>query len=293
MEKKDLINLLALAGLWGASFLFMRIAAPEFGPVAMVQLRITIAALCLTPIMLIKYRHQVRWAHVPHYIFLGVSNSALPFVLLGFATLHVSAGFTSILNAAVPLWSAIIAALWLGDWLNRWQTVGLLIGFLGVSILIVSKGEFSLSGPTLAIMAALTATLSYGFSANYTKRFMTGVQPMVLAAASQIAAALALAPFTWSYMPQGDISMAAWTSVIVMGVFSTALAYIIFYGLLSRIGPTKTVTVTYLIPVFAMFWGYVILDEPVTIYMLSGCLVVFAGTALTNSLIKPKLATAQ
>ncbi|OZG73745.1 hypothetical protein BTA51_07995 [Hahella sp. CCB-MM4] len=287
MTAKDSLILTFLAAIWGASFLFMRVAVPEFGPIAMIQLRIGIAALCLLPFLLWRYRNKIDWSRLPHYIVLGITNSALPFTLLGFATVHVSAGYTSLLNSSVPLWSAIVGALWLGDWLTRWQLGGIMLGFLGVFILVLGKGELSFSGPTMAIIACTLATMSYGVSANYTKRYLSGTQPIVLATMSQATAAILMLPLTWLYWPSQTISSTAWVFVTALGAVCTAFAYILFYGLISRVGPTKTVSVTFLVPVFAMLWGHVYLAEQITAYMLVGCLVILIGTAFTIGLIAP------
>ncbi len=287
MNIRDSFILTFLAAIWGASFLFMRVAVPEFGPIAMIQMRIGIAALCLLPFLLLRYRKQIDWTKLPHFIVLGITNSALPFTLLGFATIHVSAGYTSLLNSSVPLWSAIVAAIWLGDWLTKWQIGGIALGFLGVVILVVGKGEMSFSGPTLAIISCTLATMSYGVSANYTKRYLTGIHPMVLATMSQATAAIAMLPLCWFYWPTTPVSTEAWIYVGILGSLCTAFAYILFYGLISRVGPTKTVSVTFLVPVFAMLWGYALLSETITVYMAIGCAVILLGTAFTTGLIAP------
>ncbi|WP_020409786.1 DMT family transporter [Hahella ganghwensis] len=162
-----------------------------------------------------------------------------------------------------------------------------MLGFAGVFILVLGKGELNFSGPTLAIIACTLATMSYGISANYTKRYLTGVHPMVLATMSQATAAIAMLPLAWYYWPSQPVSSTAWLSVTALGSVCTAFAYILFYGLISRIGPTRTVSVTFLVPVFAMLWGYLFLAEQVTTYMMVGCLVILIGTAFTIGLITP------
>ena len=279
MEKRDIINLVILAALWGSSFLFMRVAAPEFGPIAMIQVRIVVGALFLLPLVFVRYRNELKLKDTHHYIFVGATNSALPFCLLGFSTLHLSAGYTSILNSVVPIWSAIIGMIWLKDILTRTQLIGLVTGMIGVAVLISGKGSLTLSGPTLAILAAILATISYGISANYTKKHMGHIKPILIATMSLFWGSIVLIPFTIGSMPEQPISIRSWIGVIFMGVFCTAVAYIIFYGLISRVGPTKTVTVTYLVPVFGMFWGAVFLDEAITAQMIIGCIIILLGTS--------------
>ncbi|MCP5206245.1 MAG: DMT family transporter [Hahellaceae bacterium] len=288
LEKKDALTLAFLAAIWGGSFLFMRVAVPDFGPIALVQLRIGIAAIFLLPLLLLKHRRKINWQHLPHYLFLGITNSALPFCLLAYATVYLSAGYTSLLNSSVPLWSAVVAAVWMRDWLNSWQIAGLLLGFIGVCVLVAARGSLELSGPTLAIVAAVLATISYGVSANYTKRYLTGSHPIVLASMSQITAAIVLLPLTWFYWPTGTISQTSWVNVFLLGSVCTAFAYILFYGLIARVGPTKTVTVTFLVPVFAMSWGALILQEAITLPMIIGCIIILSGTALVTGIIGRK-----
>ncbi len=253
----------------------------------MIQFRIAIAALCLLPVFLYRYRTRLSWQLMGHLTLVGLTNSAIPFCLLAYATLHVSAGYTSLLNSSVPLWSAIIAAVWLGDWLTRWQVVGIALGFLGVFVLVLGKGELSFTGPTLAIIAATLATISYGYSANYTKRYLTGVPVMVIVTISLVVSSLCMLPFTWYYWPSHEIQASSWWNVLILGAVCTALAYLFFYGLMSRVGPTKTVSVTFLVPAFGVFWGYWFLDESITIHMIIGCAIIFSGTALAIGLYKP------
>jgi drug/metabolite transporter (DMT)-like permease len=238
--------------------------------------------------LLLKHQRNVVWKHLPHYLFLGITNSALPFCLLSYATVYLSAGYTSLLNSSVPLWSALVAAVWMRDWLNSWQIGGLLLGFVGVCVLVMARGSLDLSGPTLAIIAAVLATISYGVSANYTKRYLTGSHPIVLAAMSQITAAIVMLPLTYIYWPTGDISITSWVNVFLLGAVCTAFAYTLFYGLIARVGPTKTVTVTFLVPVFAMTWGAVILQEAITLPMIIGCTIILSGTALVTGIVGRK-----
>lgn len=265
----------------------MRVAAPEFGPIALIQLRVAIAALCLLPLLLYRYRSHLAWHTVPHLLVVGITNSALPFTLLAFATLHVSAGYTSLLNSSVPMWSALIAAIWLRDWLTRWQVFGVIVGFLGVLVLVQGRGQLNLEGPTLAIIACTGATFSYGLSANYTKRYLTGVHPVVMATLSQLFAALAMLPLTYYHWPEGPISAISWFYVALLGSLCTAFAYILFYRLIINVGPTRTVSVTLLVPVFAMLWGALLLDEKISSHMAVGCAIILTGTLFTLQILDP------
>jgi drug/metabolite transporter (DMT)-like permease len=231
MKPRDLLDLLLLAALWGGSFLFMRVAAPEFGPQALIELRVGIAAVFLLVVLAARGRLGLLRAHAVPMTVIGVINSALPFTLLAYATLSVTAGFASLLNATSPLWGAIVAWIWLRERLTPWRIAGLAIGFAGVLLLAWGKVSFKPSGSGLAIAAALVATLSYGIAASYTRRRLAGVDPLAVATGSQIGAALVLAPLALLAWPARPVSAAAWASVVVMGVACTGIAYILYFRL--------------------------------------------------------------
>ncbi|MDK2124742.1 DMT family transporter [Parachitinimonas caeni] len=295
MKTRDIAEMLILAALWGASFMFMRLAAPEFGPVVLIELRVALAALCLIPVLWWR-RGQIHLkGNWPALAIVGITNSALPFCLLAFATLYVTGGFASILNATTPLWGAAIAWIWLGDRLSGSRVVGLLVGFCGVLLLVWNKLHFSAGGAALAVPAALLATSMYGFAANYTKQRLTGVNSLAVATGSLICAALLLLPAAIALWPQHPVSARAWMAVIIMAIASTGLAYILYFRLLARIGPAKVMTVTFLIPLFGVLWGALFLNEQPTLNMLAGSLVILLGTALAAGLVSlpGKLATAR
>jgi drug/metabolite transporter (DMT)-like permease len=285
MRTRDLLELLVLAAIWGGSFLFMRVAAPEFGPVPLVALRVGIAALCLVPFALVRARGALRGRAVPVAV-VGVINSALPFSLLAFATLSVTAGLASILNATSPLWGALVAHLWLKDRLTRGRVLGLALGLAGVTVLFWGRASFKPGGSGLAVIAALAATLSYGVAASYTKRRLTGANPLAVAAWSQFAAAVLLAPGALLLWPAHAISLRSWGAVLGLGVACTGFAYVIYYRLIAHIGPARAIAVTFLVPPFAIAWGGLFLGESVSPRMIAGALVVLAGTALTTGVVR-------
>jgi drug/metabolite transporter (DMT)-like permease len=215
----------------------------------------------------------------------GVTNSALPFCLLAFASLSLTAGFTSLINASVPLWAALIGLVWLRASMNGAQWFGLALGVVGMVILTWGKVDFKPGGSGVAILAGLIATCSYGFSTHYAKKRLTAVPPLGVATGSQTAAAIVLLPLTVWFWPQANPSVGAWVSLILLGTFSTALAYILYFRLIAGLGGQKASTVTFVIPVFASLWGWAFLRETVTLTMLVGGSVVLLGTALTLGLL--------
>lgn len=285
MRARDGIELLILAAVWGASFLFMRVAVPELGPIALIWLRVGIAAACLLPVALLRGRDALRGRRFPVAV-VGAINSAIPFCLLAYATLSITAGLASILNATSPLWGALVAHYWLRDRLTRSRAIGLALGFAGVVFLVWGRASFRAGGAGLAVVAALAATLSYGVAASYTKRKLTGVDPLALAAGSQLAAALLLAPAAVALWPGHPVSHRAWGAVLGLGVACTAFAYVLYFRLIAHVGPARAIAVTFLIPPFALAWGGFFLGEPLTARTVAAACVILAGTALATGLVK-------
>jgi drug/metabolite transporter (DMT)-like permease len=289
VKTSDIAELIALAAIWGASFLFMRIGVVEFGPLALTALRVTGATLCLLPLVLWHGHIPTLRTHWKAIAIVGLFNSALPFVLFGIAALAINAGLSSIFNATAPLWGAVIAWLWMRDKLSASRVLGLVIGFVGVVFLAWDKasfkpGEHGVSAG-LAIGACLLATLCYGFAANYTKQRLAGVPPLAVAAGSQAAAsAVLLLPALW-HPPSVMPGAAAWGSVAVLAVLCTAIAYLLYFRLIAHIGAPRAITVTYLIPVFAVLWGALWLREEITLSMAAGCAIILVGTALASGLV--------
>ena len=286
MKGRDLIDLVALGFLWGASFLFMRIAGPEFGAFALVEVRVVIAALVLLPLLLARGQGSELTDNWVTLGILGVHNTALPFILLTWATLFLSAGIAGILNATAPIFTAIIAWAWLGERLTIGRTAGLLVGTVGVWLLVRDKVGASMGDTTLAVIAALGGAFLYGVGGNFTRRYARHVKPLALATGSQIGAALVLLPVAVLTWPEASVSLIAWAAAITMGLFSTALAYILYFRLIANTGPTNAITVTYLIPLFAMLLGALVIDEPITGSMVAGCTVILLGTALATGLLR-------
>lgn len=281
-----LADFLLLAAIWGASFLFMRLAAAELGPLPTAALRVAIASLFLLPILLVKGHWPALRQHWRPVLFAGILNSGIPFALYAFAVLHISTGLSSILNATVPLFGALVAWLWLSDKPGWSRSVGLAIGFGGVVLLAGGQASFkpNASGvaPAWAVLACLAATTCYALAASFTKKHMPSMPPLVAATGSQIGATLALAlPALW-FRPDHMPSASAWGALLVVGVLCTGVAYVLYFRLIDRAGPAKALTVTFLIPVFAIAYGVLLLDEHVTSWMLICGGVILLGTALSS-----------
>lgn len=280
MKRADVLELLLLAAIWGASFLFMRLAAPEFGPVATAALRVLGASLLLLPLLAWRPGLGELRQHWPALVLVGLLNSALPFALFSYAALSINAGLSSILNATTPMWAALVAWAWLGQRLDGSRLLGLALGFAGVVLLAWDKASFKPGGSGLALLACLGATLCYGLAANATKRFLGGVSALAVATGSQLSAALMLALPAWALRPASLPGPSAWVALVLLALLCTGLAYILFFRLMQRVGPTNTISVTFLIPLFALLWGGLFLGERLNLNMVLGGLVVLLGTAL-------------
>ncbi|RLA27648.1 MAG: EamA/RhaT family transporter [Gammaproteobacteria bacterium] len=287
MRIRDVVDLLVLAALWGASFIFMRIAAPELGPFVLGFLRAVIAALFLLPFLLVRAGTAELKKHWKKLAMVGILNSAIPFFLLAFATLSLSGGFASIINATAPLWAAVIAWIWLSEKLDGSRTAGLIIGFAGVVVLVWNKQGINLPGALLAVLAAISAAFFYGLGANFTKRYMQGINTLVVAAGSMVGAAIVLLPGAMLYWPGDPVSIKAWVAISIMGIASTGIAYVLYFRLIVNVGPAKAITVTYLIPAFAVIWGAMFIDEKLTMNMVIGCAIILTGTALATGILSP------
>lgn len=285
VKPRDLIELFLLAAIWGGSFLLMRIAAPAFGPLALIELRVGLAALVLIPVLALQGGVGQLFSRWRVLLVVGLTASALPFVLYAWATLSVTAGFASVINATTPMFTALVAWIWLKDKLSAAALAGMLIGVLGVVILVWGKVSFKDGGSGWAVLACLGATLSYGIAGSFTKRYLVGVAPMVTAAGSQLYAALILLPLAVLWWPQKNPAASDWSAAVLLAVLCSGLAYVLFFRLMSRLGPTRTVTVTFLIPVFGMLWGASFLDEHISLPMLAGCAVILLGTGLATGVV--------
>jgi drug/metabolite transporter (DMT)-like permease len=277
-----------LAALWGASFLFMRLGASEFGPLPTAGLRVALATVFLWPIMLRQGHLGAFRQHWRPIMLAGVINSAIPFALFAWAVMHIATGLTSILNATVPLFGALIAWMWLGDRITRLRWAGLALGFAGVALLAwraPAGTGFKTDSAMWAIGACLLASSFYGLSASFTRRYLTGVPPLANAAGSQLGAALGLAlPTVWLWPTQMP-GLRAWAAIAAIAVLCTGIAYILYFRLIQHAGPSRALAVTFITPVFAVLYGVLFLGERVTLWMLACAVVIVCGTLLSTGLI--------
>lgn len=298
MSGASIIDFVVLAAIWGSSFLFMRYAVVDFGVAGTAATRVAIAAAVLVPLMLWRGLGPQFRRHWKAICLIGMLNSGIPFLLFAFALLSITTGLSAILNATVPLFGALVAWVWLKDRPTGSRVLGLVIGFAGVALLAWDKASFKpgASGlaPAWAVLACLLATVCYAIAASATKRWLTGIPPLVTATGSQVGATLGLAlPALW-LRPAAMPGAQAWLAVLILGVLCTGIAYILYFRLIEQAGPARALAVTFAVPVFAILYGALFLGEQVTPWMLLCGAVIICGTALSTGLLKlPALRTRQ
>lgn len=281
----SLVELIILGAVWGGSFLFTRVAGPEFGVPALVAVRVLISMLILLPFVLPASRREKlrgRWGHV---IALGLMNTSIPFMLLAYTAVTIGAGFASILNATATLFAAVIARVWLGDKLTVAKVLGLALGIAGVTLLVWDKVHLKPDGLALPVLSGLAGAMLYGLSVNFTKRYTSDIPALTLAGGSQIGAGVMMLPIALAFLPVSMPSVNAWGAAAVLGVVCTGIAYVMFFRLFAKIGASKAITVAFLIPMFGVLWGWLFLHEQVTGVMLGGAALVIGGLGLTTGLI--------
>lgn len=287
MNKSLRADFALLAAMWGSSFLFMRMGALEFGPFATAGLRVGFAAIAMLPLLFLRCDWQLIRQRAWPLLAVGLLNTAIPFTFYGYALLHISTGLTAILNASVPLFGALVAWLWLRETPGRWRSVGLVLGFLGIALLSWKKVSLGGSQTGWAVLACLGSTLCYGIAASCTRKYLAGMPPLDITSGSLFGAALVYALPTALSWPEHSPGTSAWGALLALGLLCTAWAYVLFYRLIAEAGPAKALTVTFMVPLFALLYGAVLLGETVTPWMLGCGLVILLGVALATEFLQP------
>ena len=265
------LELCVLGAIWGASFMFMRVAAPEFGATPLVAIRLGLGALILLPFLWIERRAFPRqlW---PRLALIGAINSAIPFTLFAWAAQRAPAGVGAITNSMAVLFTALVAFLFYGERIGGRRVVALVAGFAGVIVL--ASGKVAGASIGLPVAAGTFAAFLYGIGGNLVKRHLAGLPATAVAAATLSCATLLSAPFAIAQWPQHAVSAKSWVAVTLLGVLCTGIAFVMYYRLIARIGASRAATTTYLVPLFGVGWAWLLLDEPLTVAMgIAGALI--------------------
>ena len=295
MGSKDWAMLLSLSFLWGGSFFFVGVAVTELPPLTIVALRVGIAAMILWLTLSLSQHQAPRTAKLWRDLFvMALLNNVIPFSLIVWGQTHIASGLASILNATIPLFTVVIAGWLLPDeQMTARKVSGVAIGFFGVIVLMGPSSLEQMGTDTLAQLAILGAAISYGFATSFGRRFKTmGISPFQTSVGQVTASTIMLVPLVFLLErpdqlanPSGEV----WLAVIGLGAFSTALAYILFFNLLSSAGATNVTLVAFLVPVTAIFLGWLVLDEQLNIEHFAGMAFIGLGLAAIDGRLWAKL----
>ena len=279
MENKYWVLITILGAVWGSAFMFIKIATPELGPIALVNIRLAVAGLIFIPFLLQqKYLKHFR-SNLKNILVLSVINTALPFSLFAYASLESSSNMLSILNGTTAIMAVVISTIWLKIRLNFFQIMGVFIGLLGIVVLANPDNVYISMKATIF---CLSAAFCYALSANYIQKFAYKTNTIVLIGWSLVIASVLLLPITFFNLPSQFPSNNVIFSILWLGVISTGVAFLGYVRLIEKVGAVKTATVAYFIPVFGVIWGYIFLGEPITLQILIGMILILIGIVFTN-----------
>ena len=285
--------LLALAALWGASFMFIKVGVRELAPATLICFRVALGALTLLPVALLtvtprELTRSLRRAAAP-LVVVGLVNSALPITVLAWAEKRVDSGLAAVIQASAPLFTALLALRFSrGEVVTGSRLVGLLVGFCGVALLVGVQP----SGDVLSALGITFSAFCYAVAALYSARALANVPPLVTAVGSLGAASVILAPFAVAEPPHGLPGWKVTGSLLALGILGTGVAYVLYYALLAGAGASRSILITYLVPAVALAYGAILLDEPVTISAVAGLALVLGGVALGTGVLRPTRASA-
>jgi len=280
---RNYIELFLMSAIWGSSFLFLRIAAPEFGPFLLIQMRVLTAVIVMLPICMVFGKWGELIANWRIIFLVSLTNMAVPFCLFAYAALSMGSGLLSIMNATVPFFTALIGFAVFGQRLSSLSLFGMAVGFSGVIVLVFDPDAINLAeGGLLAVSAALCACFLYGMALNLVSRSLTAVSGLAITTGSLLFSSVLLVPFSMQSLPDEMPGVSAWMAVTALGIGCTGLAYLMFYRLIARIGSEQTIMTAYLIPLFSLLWGNLFLSESITAFTVLGCLLVLLGVGMTT-----------
>lgn len=284
------VRLVLLGAIWGASFLFQKVAVATFGPAMLIEVRLVLAAGLLFGVATATGRRLDWRRNWRHHLVIGGVNSAVPFYLFAYAAQTLPASLLSLFNSLAPIFGAIVSAVWLKTSVTRPAMVGLACGVFGVAILSFDhlahgSANAPLASVVLALAAAGLAPLCYGIAATYIKWSSAAIEPFENAYGAMCAATLLALPLAISESPNALPDATAIGAAAVLGLVCTGAAYLLQFKLFADLGPTRGLTVTFLIPVFGVIWGVTFLNEPIGWSLFGGGLLILTGIALVTGFL--------
>ena len=285
MRPADIIRLLLLALCWSSAFIFMRVAVPYLGPITLALTRTLVGGAFLA-LWLHHSGQALAWrAHWRFYSVIGLTTSALPFCLHAYAAQFLPASFSVLINATSPFFAALFVWLLVGERLGARALAGMAIGVAGVAFLTRSERLVPSSVELLAVASALGACASYGLAGALVRRARNSASPYAIATGSQLTATLMLLTVQPLSLPVAMPTPVAALCALLIGLIGSGFSYVLYFRLVSDIGPTRALTVTFIMPVFGLLGGAVFLGEIIDAHMIVGAVMIIIGTALV--LMKP------
>jgi len=273
------VEIVVLGAIWGASFLFMRMAAPVFGAAPLVDVRLALGCAVLLP-FLWRQRAHFPLKLWPKLALIGAINSAVPFVLFAWAAQRAPAGIGAICNSMTVLFTALVGFLFFGERISVRRSLALVVGFAGVIVL--ASGKTAGASVGWAVAAGASAAFLYGIGLNLVRRHLSGLPPAAVAAATLGCSTLLLLPFAVAQWPSHAIPAQAWLATGMLGVLCTGIAFVMYYRLIARVGAGRASTVTYLVPLFGVAWAWMLLGEAVTGSMVVAGLLIIGSVAFSQ-----------
>lgn len=291
MKLRNFLWLLFLAALWGPSFLFIKVAVAEIPPLTLMLGRVGIAGVFLYLILRAQGRKLLPFGPIwRHLAVVALVQNAIPFVLFGWGEQYIDSGLAAILNGATPLFTLVLAHLFTtDDRLTPTKGVGTMIGFGGLLVLIGPSLLAGVRATTWGLLAVTLASVCYGVAIIYTRRHVRGLPPLVGPTTQLLLAALFLLPLSLFIEQPFTLPLPSWTalgSLIALSVFGTALAFVIYYLLIERVSATYVSMVTYLVPIFGVILGVVVLGESLSWNAYLGCALILLGVMIVNGVIR-------
>lgn len=288
MSLLQLGALTLLGAIWGASFIFIRIAVEPFGPIFLMLIRVALAGILLFGFAKFNGAKLNIRPHWRKFLVLGALSSAIPFTLIGWAELTITGSMAAILNSTTPLFAAGVAAVFLGERLTIYKIIGAVMGIIGVSFIVGGSPITFDTMFILATLASLGAAFCYALGGVFAKRAFVGVDNMSMSTGQMIGATAILMPVSVINIPHEVPPTHAILALLGLAIFATAIAYRLYFYLIISAGPTKALTVTLLVPVFGVIWGALLLNEPISSGMLMGLVIILLSVGLVTGMISPQ-----
>jgi len=282
LRTADYARLVLLAAIWGGAFIFLRVVAPVLGPAWTAEPRVLLGGLALLAWLRFTGVDPGLRRHARFYLLVGTVNIAMPFALFSYAAMHAPASLLSIVNAMAPIFGLAWSAAFGDERITLRKAAGLVLGIAGVALIVRPPGTTVDTQILLAIGAVLSACCCYGATGVLMKRFASGASPLGMAAGNQLGAALVLLPLLPLLPPLAAPSLLVLANLLGLALLASGVAFLLYFRLIADVGATRALTVTYLIPLFGVFWGWLFLGEALPASALAGGALILAGTVLAT-----------